>query len=73
MSERFVILGIILIGIAIVAGMMLAPGEIKSEGLYADATSHIDEMDNITIDYYRGWMDALEYYHDLIENNSTME
>jgi len=71
MSERFVILGIILIGIAIAAGVMLAPGEIKSEDLYADATSHIDEMDNITIDYYRGWMDALEYYHDLIENNST--
>jgi len=65
-----IFLGFMLIAIAIIAGLSLAPEHIDNEDFYADAATHIDDMDNITLDYYKGWMDALHYYQHFIEENN---
>ena len=70
MSNKMIFLGFILISVAIVGGLMLAPGQVEPEDFYADATSHLDNMDNISVDYYKGWMDALQYYEQFNENNT---
>jgi len=70
MSNRFVFIGFIIIAVAIVAGLWLAPGEADSEDFYTDASHHIDNMENITLDYYKGWMDALDYYQHFNQNTT---
>lgn len=62
-NKKFLFELIVIVIIAVVLGVTLAPAEeqLQQEDLYADATSHIFELDNITVDYYRGWMDACEY------------